>query len=215
MINKLLRAKHWQIFLLVVGIPVIAQIALGVLVSTPIDQDRAIFPFLEIVPILGFGLMVIFAAWFWAVGTGLQQLIPANLQLKVSRFRLAFFFPIAYGVYLIFFLISTIQLFAATSSPGDVQATINMQHHLVIIIPFHLIAMFCIFYCMYFVAKTFKTAVLQRKVTFGEYLGTIFAIWFFPIGIWSIQPQINALVKDTKFRSDLDGMTSILDNEAF
>ena len=215
MINKLLRAKHWQIFLLVVGIPIIAQIALGVMVSAPIDQDRAFFPFLEILPILSFGLMAIFAAWFWAVGTGLQQLIPTNLQLKVSRFRLAFFFPLAYGVYLIFFFVNVIRIFAELNPMDDAQPNLDIQQHLIIIIPLHLISMFCILYCMYFVAKTFKTAVLQRKVTFLEYLGTIFAIWFFPIGIWSIQPQINDLVKDTQFRSDSDGMTSILDNEAF
>ena len=64
------------------------------------------------------------------------------------------------------------------------------------IIPLHLFAMFCLFYCLYFVSKTFKTAETQRKVAFGDFAGEFFMLWFFPIGIWIIQPKINKMVDE-------------------
>jgi hypothetical protein len=57
--------------------------------------------------------------------------------------------------------------------------------------------MFCIFYCFYFTAKVLKTVELQKPVTFNDYAGEFFLIWFFPIGIWFIQPRINRLFNGT------------------
>ena len=65
-----------------------------------------------------------------------------------------------------------------------------------VIFPLHMFAMFAIFYCLYFVAKTYKTVELQRTVTFSDYAGEFFLFWFFPIGIWVIQPKINAMVNN-------------------
>ena len=65
-----------------------------------------------------------------------------------------------------------------------------------IILPLHLFSMFCILYSLYFVAKTFKTVELQREVTFSDFAGEFFLIWFYPIGIWIVQPKINKMVED-------------------
>jgi len=53
--------------------------------------------------------------------------------------------------------------------------------------------MFCIFYCLYFVAKALKSVELQREVTFNDYAGEFFLFWFSPIGVWVLQPRINKL----------------------
>ena len=53
--------------------------------------------------------------------------------------------------------------------------------------------MFCMFYMLYFTSKTIKTVELQREVTFGEFIGEFFALWFYIIGIWFIQPKVNKL----------------------
>jgi hypothetical protein len=65
-----------------------------------------------------------------------------------------------------------------------------------IIFPLHFFAMFCIFYCLYFVAKTFKTVELQREVTFSDFAGEFFLFWFFPIGVWIVQPKINKMIEE-------------------
>ena len=64
-----------------------------------------------------------------------------------------------------------------------------------IIVPLHLFSMFCIFYSLYFVAKTFKTVELQREVIFSDFAGEFFMIWFYPIGIWIVQPKINKMIE--------------------
>ena len=66
----------------------------------------------------------------------------------------------------------------------------------VIIIPLHLFSMFCIFYSLYFVAKTYKTVELQRQVSFSDFAGEFFMIWFYPIGIWIIQPKLNKIIEN-------------------
>ena len=65
-----------------------------------------------------------------------------------------------------------------------------------IIVPLHLFSMFCIFYCLYFVAKTFKTVELQREVSFSDFAGEFFMIWFFLIGIWIVQPKVNKMIEN-------------------
>lgn len=64
-----------------------------------------------------------------------------------------------------------------------------------VMVPLHLVSMFSMFYCLYFVAKTLKTIVLQREVSFLDYAGAFFLIWFFPIGIWIDQPTIDKMVE--------------------
>jgi len=49
------------------------------------------------------------------------------------------------------------------------------------------------FYCLYFNAKALKTAELQKPLTFSDFAGEFFLLWFFPIGIWILQPRINKL----------------------
>lgn len=62
-----------------------------------------------------------------------------------------------------------------------------------LIMPVHLVAMVCIIYCMYFMARALKVVELQRPVTFGDFAGEFFLLLFYPIGIWLIQPRINIL----------------------
>ena len=64
-----------------------------------------------------------------------------------------------------------------------------------VIIPLHFFSMFCILYCFYFTAKTIKTAELERKVGFGDFVGEFLLLWFYPIGIWFLQPRVNKLIE--------------------
>lgn len=62
-----------------------------------------------------------------------------------------------------------------------------------IIIPLHLFAMFCMFYCLYFVSKALKSAELQREALLGDYIIDFILFWFYFVGIWFLQPRINKL----------------------
>ena len=71
-----------------------------------------------------------------------------------------------------------------------------------ILIPLRLFSMFCFLYTIYFVAKTFKTAELQKEVDFGDFAGEFFMIFFYFIRIWVFQPEINKMVESESTIAD-------------
>jgi hypothetical protein len=180
MIEKFLKAKHWQIFMITFGLPFLIQIVL--VPMTIMGNDPMIM--MKIFPIIMILFIGGFFGWFWSISIGLQQVIPEEYRLNVGKFKIFLLIPV---VYMIFFF----GFFTTTFNSGGPNPGISA-----IIVPLHLFSMFCIFYCLYFVAKTFKTAELQRKVTFSDFAGEFFMIWFFPIGIWIIQPKINKMIEN-------------------
>lgn len=189
MIENFLKAKHWQIFLMTFGLPFIIQILTAPMVflgNDPMIMMR-VFPVIMILCIGGL------LGWFWSIGVGLQSEVPGNVKMKVKKFKILLITPLIY-ILLISIAMSTIfnGVFETVREPD----TSLMGGLLGVIIPLHLFSMFCIFYCLYFVAKTFKTVELQREVTFSDFAGEFFLFWFFPVGIWIIQPKINKMIEN-------------------
>jgi len=63
------------------------------------------------------------------------------------------------------------------------------------IIPLHLFAMFCMFYVLYFVSKNMVMAETAKQVLLADYIWSLMLFWFFPIGVWFIQPKINQIYR--------------------
>lgn len=61
-------------------------------------------------------------------------------------------------------------------------------------IPFHLFAMYCIFYSMYRAAKMMKSVELGRDAKFEEFFAIFCCIWVFPFGGWYVQNKMRKLV---------------------
>lgn len=188
MIDKFLKAKHWQIFLLTLGLPIILQIIITTMMFTTEDPTLM----MKIMPIISIVFMIGFFGWFWSVAIGLQSQIPTHIHLKIRKFKVFLFIPIIYIV-LIFGFMGT--MFEGAFENGAEPSNVVIGSILGVVFPLHLFSMFCIFYSLYFVAKTFKTAELQREVTFSDFAGEFFLFWFFPIGIWVIQPKINKMIE--------------------
>jgi hypothetical protein len=137
--------------------------------------------------------MGVFFGWFWSIAIGLQKKVPENVKMKVKKFKILFFIPLIY--------ILCILAFIGTSMNGlinnEIEPTgVQIGSVFALIIPLQLFSMFCIFYSLYFVAKTFKTVELQREVKFADFAGEFFMIWFYPIGIWIVQPKINKMIEE-------------------
>ena len=116
------------------------------------------------------------------MGISLARKQPANSGLKPAKFKGLLLIPALYIPGLVVF-ISYITLRHVNPGPA-------------IFVPLfflHLLSMFGLFYSIYFTAKALKGAELQRRVTFSDYVGEFFLLWFFPVGIWIIQPRINKL----------------------
>ena len=191
MINTFLKAKHWQLFLVMLGIPLLFQFYFMFNMFSEFETEsnpnpenfKDIFQVFPIIMILFTG---VFFGWFWSIAIGLQKNIPEEIKMKVKKFKIFFFIPL---IYIIFFMIYMGGIFSGMGT----NVFPNEGRFVAIILPLHLFSMFCIFYSMYFVAKTIKTAELQRKVGFGDFAGEFFLLWFYIIGIWIIQPKVNKL----------------------
>ncbi|UAB80966.1 hypothetical protein INR76_12785 [Marixanthomonas sp. SCSIO 43207] len=178
MIKFYLKAKHWQLFLLMLGIPLFFEFL--------VILDIGIFNVFPIIMLLFIGVLF---GWFWSIAIGLQKYVPQEIRMKVKKFKVFFFIPLIYMVFL------TIYMSGIFSEIG-INGFSKSGWIVAIILPLHLFSMFSIFYSIYFVARTLKTVELQRKVGFGDYVGEFFMIWFYFIGMWIIQPKVNKLYRN-------------------
>ena len=113
--------------------------------------------------------------------------------MKVKKFKIFFFIPIVYMLCFMIFMTFAMDELISNRREPNVGIIVSM---FAVIVPLHLFSMFCIFYSLYFVAKTFKTVELQREVKFSDFAGEFFMIWFYPVGIWIIQPRINKFLEE-------------------
>lgn len=175
MIEKFLKVKHWQIFMVTFGLSFLIQI---IMIPITLMGDYTMFV-MKVFPII----MIIFISglmgWIWCVGVGLQNKVPSDVTMKVKKFKTLLIIPL---IYMLLFSVSMGSMFSG--------ANVGF------VVLLHFFSMFCIFYCLYFVAKTFKTVELQREASFSDFAGEFFMIWFFPIGIWIVQPKVNKMIED-------------------
>ena len=175
-----LRAKHWQIFLFLVVLIVVAQVLsllldFGAHRSGPFPGLTALVYLIVLVLLLLF--LFCFLGWFASVGFFLASITQPALNLKTGLFRFALLYP---AVYL------PLVTLALRILPTD--GVVFM----VIFLP-HLLAMLCMFYNVYFVAKALVLAESAKRASFSDYALLFFLLWFFPIGIWMVQPRVNRL----------------------
>lgn len=134
----------------------------------------------------------VFYGWFWSVAVGLQSKVPVTVKMKVKKFKILFFIPLVY-ILLLLIVIGVVMNGAIQNGAKPGSGLIGTIA--AIVIPLHLFSMFCMFYSLYFVAKTVKTVELQRTVSFSDFAGEFFMIWFYPVGIWIVQPKINKMIE--------------------
>jgi hypothetical protein len=173
----LLKLKHWQLFLLTWGFPMVANIFTF---SNP-ELMLQVFPIMMIFFTLGT------LGWVWAIATELNQKLPSDVRLNSGRFKVYFSIPVLY------ILGITIYMAFLTNGSGD---STSMAATGIAIVVLHLLSMVFIFMGLRFAAKTMKTIELGRVAKFGDYVGEFFLIWFSIIGYWVLQPRLNKLIEE-------------------
>jgi hypothetical protein len=197
MISFFLKAKHWQLFLLTFG-PVIAFYVY--MISNMFEMAQAggvpqpvffadIFTLMPIV-ILSFTLTLF--AWYWSVVNGLKALVPSEVDLKLGHFKVFFWVPLIY-----IFLISVGLMIGLNASRGFENppqlATGLIVVGAILVVLLHLFSIFCILHTYYFTAKVIRSAETKMHLRTSDFIGEFFLIWFFPIGVWFLQPKVNKL----------------------
>lgn len=191
--DKLLRLKHWQLFVLLFGMPFILQFVFAT--AFALTPDSVIL--FSILPIIMLLFMAVFFSWFYAIGTNLHKMLPESVKMNLTRFKIFLLIPVIYIAFICVFMFFIFSKLSTTNAPLNTE-------FFSLIVPVHLFSMFCIFYCLYFNAKALKTVEWQKPVTFGDFAGEFFLLWFYPVGVWIIQPRLNKLFeKNNDLSTDL------------
>jgi hypothetical protein len=177
--NLFVRAKHWQIFLLFAAIFAIGELPILGYVTSSARSPEGFAEAFVVVEIVTAVSALCYLLWLWSMGSFLNSLLSPALRLKIGVFSFTLIFT---SIYVFGFMV----LFQSVSPIG-----------FAVIIPLLLLAAFCMFYNFYFVSKSLVIAETGKSATFSEYAGEFFLLWFYPIGIWFIQPRINRLYAKT------------------
>jgi len=164
-----LTAKHWQIFVVLFVVPYAAIAA------------TVVFPSAVYVSIATMLLYALFTSgWYWSLGRFVASVVDPALRLNPIFFHLAIVYPLFYVPVFVW------DWFRQNSLSAGV------------IIPLHLLAMFCILYVFTFVAKNLAMVETGKPASLSDYAIPFVLLWFFPIGVWMIQPKVNRLYSETE-----------------
>jgi hypothetical protein len=198
--ERLLSAKHWQLFVATYALPLLLYAVFAAFIFENIDNPESLdfivgmglfFSLFMVIMVI---IMAVLYGWYYMVGTRLQTKIPVEHRLNTRYFKVAFFYPL---LYILLFTFGVFAFFSFGLEGGEPpmvsEGNGEVPAGLLLIIPLHLLAIVSMFYCMYFLAKTIVTAERQESVRGSDFVGEFFLIWLWPIGIWFLQPRINAI----------------------
>ena len=174
-----LTMKAWELFLLLFVSPTLLPIAFALNTG----ENREIFFFL--IMLFMVFLALCFYGWLWTLGIRLNKKVDAEPKTESRIFKYCMTFAL---LYILFFL-----LYPVFKRILGFEADIGIDH----LMPFHFITLICIIYGFYFTSKHLVTIEKQKKASFQEYIGTIILFWFYPIGVWFIQPRVNKIFKES------------------
>lgn len=172
-----LKAKAWQVFIIVVLIPFsIHYYGIHGLFGGNNISPTLITIASKTLTVLVFS---IFLTWLRTLGLRLNAKIPKELRPSNKPFKIAIIYI---AIYTIIFQLKLLYLGAAVSMK--------------VLFPFHIAATFLIFYCLLFIAKNLTT--IEKQANLNSVTGSaFFQLWFFPIGIWFLQPRVNKVFSDS------------------
>ncbi|MES2107905.1 MAG: hypothetical protein V4577_04110 [Bacteroidota bacterium] len=125
---------------------------------------------------------VIYWAWIYAIGIKMNSFIPANLRPGLTSFKI-------HSYLLLIFLIT---LFAAEffGQLPDIESPYAMYFGLGAMT----ISLYLLFNVWMFSARMLESVIVGTIVNRSDSLKAFLCFWFFPIGIWFIQPAVNRAV---------------------
>jgi len=165
-----LKAKHWQIFIVLVGSMFVGQ---ALMVSSIINGGTP-SPVAMLLPTLLVG--VLFYGWIWSISVACYKALPNELATSPRLMQIGLIYALVYIVIAVLFFFGPEKKFPVYGAF------------------MHLLAMAAIFYSLGFTAKQLTKLEQNKDVTFFTYSGPFFLLWFFPIGVWFIQPKVNQLL---------------------
>jgi hypothetical protein len=177
--NFFLRAKHWQIFLLLFSLDCVGAvltIVMNLMRVSPEILAKSSLP----LAVVSFLSWCCYLAWLWFMGSFLVSITPSKLKIKMAFFRFTVIWSALYGLTFLPFI-------------KDVY---SLPHPLHVVL--YLFGILCWSNNLYFVSSNLVVAETGKPTgSFLDYAGPFFLLWISLIGVWFIQPRINRLYAQT------------------
>jgi hypothetical protein len=167
--DLLLRCKHWQLFLLVVGIPLVLQLVQNILLVWTQPQSPGSFSsllgLLVIIPLF------IYFIWIYSVGKKFNEgILGLFVSILGHIFLLIYFWSYSNWV---------------NQAEGEEVLPISLLALIVFI------SFFTLFYALSFMAKALVQMERGTNIHSSEFYSEFIMALLFPLGIWLLQPRIN------------------------
>lgn len=184
-----LSLKHWQLFLLIYCLPLALMIGMiGSMILVIGNVSEVVLLFYKLL-LLSFIISIgIYFYWLWAIARFFYEK-ASNIS---EGSKLKFFLSVSF---LCFVVVISILYF----NINDWILKGNMEDYLIkmaIVMISSLLITISYLFSIYYVAKIFVTVKFGRTVSWTDVIIVFLLLWFYPIGIWIIQPQINKMFKN-------------------
>lgn len=187
--NFFLKGKHWHVFLALFGLPILGIIAFMLLMVLYAEGHVSLSAIAITITATISIALVLFVVWFYTLVEALHAKLPKGVKMNLLLFKVFLMAPVFFMLQFTVTIYKTLHAMSIADTPDPAAVAINDP----LLIPLFLLAMFCMFYCLLFAAKTFKSVELQREVDLPDYIAELFQLWYFPLGVWLLQPRINRI----------------------
>ena len=123
-------------------------------------------------------IAIVIYSWIWSIGNVANRAASNGVKRPVRLFNFALPYAFVYMVFAYFFF----------PRPNN---TDNPLVPIGLVMVLHATAVACTFYAVASAAIRLKSFETGSRVGFGRAFGTFFLIWFFPLGVWLVQPRAN------------------------
>jgi hypothetical protein len=174
----MVKIRHWQLFIILFLLPVVVMFSL----PDEVVLDNSPQGLVASVIIMAIYLSILLF-WVLTLGYKLYKRKPLTVDLKTEYFL--FLASLIIIVAYIGFLFWTILNFTHKKEvPSFVFPTLTAMSFF---------GIGCIFYCWKFIAKTLKIVELNRVVSRNEWFWDAVTFFFYPAGVWKLQPRVNKI----------------------
>ena len=143
----------------------------------------------KVVAILIIILTIFFAFWIYSIAFKLCANRINGLLFNIKKFKIILIFASIYVIFLCLYYIHSL------NKSVDLSSFRELRVIFFVIVPGHIFLAYSYFFLLRFISKAISTLENDKNVTINSYVGYLILLFFFPLGIWWINPKIKSLIE--------------------
>lgn len=193
--NFLLTAKHWQVFIFIFGFYCLAILAR--IFGTILNLFDLIIPLNTVSSII---TLVSLAAWQFTIARSLNRKLQPALTINLALFMILISIKFSYNLVLwISAWITRYTEYSISERIWSVTEIIATDIYIWLVFAFGVSA-----YLAFVLSKLLVLEQENRPVAIRDHFGTFLLFFFYPIGVWFIQPRLNHIFSDQEPEVNFD-----------